>query len=58
MPSLDDSTPLTYVKKTKIFVETPIFTDAALRNISADEYKEVQAYLTIYPDAGDLIPGC
>jgi len=40
-----------------VFVETPIFTEAILKCLTEEEYKELQAVLLIHPQAGSLIPG-
>jgi len=49
---------MAYRSKTKVFVEMPTFTEAVVKHLPEDEYKEVQALLTTNPEAGHLIPGC
>jgi mRNA-degrading endonuclease RelE of RelBE toxin-antitoxin system len=56
--SLDHVTPMTYIEKTKVFVETPVFTEEMRRNLPETEYRDIQALLTVNPEAGALIPGC
>lgn len=41
-----------------MFVESPVFTKAAVKHLPDDEFGEVQALLSAHPDAGDLIKGC
>lgn len=55
---LDDHAPLAYIKNTKVFVETPVFTQGMRKYLPEDQYREVQILLTVNPEAGDLIPGC
>jgi mRNA-degrading endonuclease RelE of RelBE toxin-antitoxin system len=38
-------------------IETSIFTKQVRAALSDDEYRELQLYLVLQPDAGDLIPG-
>jgi len=38
-------------------IETSIFTKQVLAALSDDEYRAMQLYLLLRPDAGDLIPG-
>jgi len=40
-----------------IFIETIIFTKLLPKYLSDDEYRALQWYLLIYPDAGDLVRG-
>ena len=40
-----------------IFVETRLFTNRILDAMSGDEYAALQNHLSLYPDAGVLIPG-
>jgi len=40
-----------------IFIETTIFTKLLPKYLSDDEYRALQWYLLIYPDAGDLVRG-
>ncbi|WP_299030275.1 hypothetical protein [uncultured Thermanaerothrix sp.] len=39
------------------FIETSVFTRRILELLSDDEYRELQFFLSIRPDAGDIIPG-
>ncbi|HAD07583.1 MAG TPA: hypothetical protein DCE76_10550 [Anaerolineaceae bacterium] len=39
------------------FIETSVFTRRIVELLSDDEYRELQAYLFNFPDAGKLIPG-
>ncbi len=55
---IDKPTPLTYIERTKVFVEVPVFTDDALNNVPEDELRGIQSVLTVNPKAGTLIPGC
>lgn len=38
-----------------LFIETPIFTKLVQEYLTDDEYKELQAYITAIPEAGDVI---
>ena len=38
-------------------IETPIFTKQVRTAFPDDEYRELQLYLVLRPDVGDLIPG-
>ena len=49
---------MAYVKETKVFVETPVFTEAASKHLPDHEYRDLQAVLTVNPEAGVLIPRC
>jgi mRNA-degrading endonuclease RelE of RelBE toxin-antitoxin system len=40
-----------------LIVETPVFTKRVLEILTDDEYRELQYYITEYPEAGDVIPG-
>jgi len=40
-----------------VFVETPIFTRRVQRYMDDEEYGEMQAFLTLRPDAGNVIKG-
>ena len=40
-----------------IFVETPIFTKRVQQYMDEEEYGEMQAFLTLRPDAGNVIKG-
>jgi mRNA-degrading endonuclease RelE of RelBE toxin-antitoxin system len=40
-----------------IFIEITIFTKLLPKYLSDDEYRALQWYLLIYPDAGDLVRG-
>jgi hypothetical protein len=40
-----------------IFVETPIFTRRVQQFMDDEEYGEMQAFLTLRPDAGNVIKG-
>lgn len=39
------------------FVETPLFTRVIHDYLTDDEYAELQGFIGMYPEAGDLIPG-
>lgn len=54
---LDRSTPLKYIEKRMVFVESPVFTEAALKHLPDDEFTEIQTLLSAHPEAGDLIKG-
>jgi hypothetical protein len=56
--SIDSSTPLTYIETTKVFVETPVFTEDATKELLEKELRGVQILLTINPEAGKVVPGC
>ncbi|MDQ7784878.1 MAG: hypothetical protein RDU20_18490 [Desulfomonilaceae bacterium] len=55
---VDRSTPLTYIENTKVFVEMPIFTEDASKDLPEEELRGIQSLLTVNPRAGKLIPGC
>jgi mRNA-degrading endonuclease RelE of RelBE toxin-antitoxin system len=55
---LDIHTPLTYIEHTKVFIETSVFTEAMRKHLPENEFRNVQALLTVNPEAGDLIAGC
>jgi len=40
-----------------VFVETPIFTKRVQQYMDDEEYGEMQAFLTLRPDAGNVIKG-
>jgi mRNA-degrading endonuclease RelE of RelBE toxin-antitoxin system len=40
-----------------LIVETPVFTKRVLDILTDDEYRELQQFLSQYPDAGDVISG-
>lgn len=40
-----------------IIIETSIFTRQVQTLLDDDEYRRLQTFLAIRPDAGDLIPG-
>jgi len=54
---IDTSTPLTYIENTKVFVEIPVFTEDATKDLPEKELRGIQILLTVNPEAGDLIPG-
>jgi mRNA-degrading endonuclease RelE of RelBE toxin-antitoxin system len=56
--TVDEPTPLTYIKRTKVFVEVSAFTAAVLKHLPEEEYKDLQKLLAANPAAGDVIPGC
>lgn len=39
------------------FIETPIFTKEITKSISDKSYHKLQLFLSIFPDAGDIIKG-
>jgi hypothetical protein len=39
------------------FVETPLFTRVIHDYLTDDEYAELQGFIGMYPEAGDVIPG-
>jgi hypothetical protein len=39
------------------FIEAPIFTRFLSRYLGEDDYRKLQLYLALDPDAGDVIPG-
>ncbi|MGB6068390.1 MAG: hypothetical protein WBG50_26570 [Desulfomonilaceae bacterium] len=41
-----------------VFVESPVFTEAALKHLPDDELSEVQRLLSARPEAGDIMKGC
>lgn len=43
--------------KPVVFVETPIFTKRVQQYMDDEEYGEMQAFLTLRPDAGNVIKG-
>lgn len=47
---------MTY-NKLIVFIETSLFTKLVLTYLSDDEYKELQAFLIMHPDAGNIIRG-
>lgn len=55
---LANYTSMTHTEYTKVFVETSIFAEARAEHLTDDEFRRIQALLTINPGAGDLIPGC
>lgn len=40
-----------------LFIETSVFTKELPRHIDDDGYAALQAFLSVHPDAGDVIPG-
>ena len=40
-----------------IFIETTIFTKLLPKYLADDEYRALQWYLLVYPDAGDIVRG-
>jgi len=40
-----------------IFIETTVFTRQVLANLDEQEYRALQLYLALDPNAGDVIPG-
>ena len=40
-----------------MFLETPVFTKLVGQYLSDDEYRKLQEYLVLVPDAGDVIRG-
>lgn len=40
-----------------IFIETTIFTKLLPKYLNDDEYRALQWYLLVYPDAGDIVRG-
>ncbi len=46
---LDKSTSLKYMKRWIVFVEPPVFTEAALKHLPDDEFGEVQTLLSVIP---------
>ena len=40
-----------------IFIETTIFTKLLPKYLTDDEYRALQWYLLVYPEAGDLVRG-
>src|SRR5881397_3581534 len=39
------------------FIEAPLFTKMLPDYLGDDEYRELQLYLTVQPEAGEVIPG-
>jgi hypothetical protein len=39
------------------FIETPVFTEVLPDYLSDDEYRELQLFLTLQPEAGEVMPG-
>ena len=39
------------------FIEAPLFTQLLSRYLADDEYRRLQVYLALDPDAGDVMPG-
>lgn len=39
------------------FIEAPLFTQLLNRYLADDEYRRLQLYLALDPDAGDVMPG-
>lgn len=39
------------------FIETPVFTDLVSGLLSDDDYRDLQAFLLLNPEAGDVISG-
>jgi hypothetical protein len=39
------------------FIEAPLFTKMLPDYLGDDEYRELQLYLTVQPEAGELMPG-
>ncbi|HEV3456386.1 MAG TPA: toxin [Thermoanaerobaculia bacterium] len=39
------------------FIEAPLFTQLVSRYLADDEYRRLQLYLALDPDAGDIMPG-
>ncbi|MBI4962593.1 MAG: type II toxin-antitoxin system RelE/ParE family toxin [Desulfomonile tiedjei] len=46
------------MEHTKVFIEVPVFTEDARKNLREDELRAIQYVLTVNPKAGTLIPGC
>lgn len=42
---------MTYINYTKVFIETPALTEAGIKHLSEDEFRGVQALLTVNPEA-------
>jgi mRNA-degrading endonuclease RelE of RelBE toxin-antitoxin system len=40
-----------------VIIETPVFTRLVEKYLTSDDYRKLQEYLTLVPDAGDLIVG-
>jgi len=49
---------LKYIGNTKVFVEMPVFTEDASKDLSEDDLRSIQILLTIDPEKGSVIPGC
>ena len=43
--------------KKVVFIETPVFTAQVTKQISDEEYADLQNFLAAQPEAGSLIPG-
>lgn len=60
-PSHPSSDLFSYLRQWRIlimlFLETPVFTRRLKALVDDDHYQQLQALLTVRPDAGDLIPG-
>ena len=39
------------------FIETPVFTEVLQDYLSDDEYRELQLFLTLQPEVGEVMPG-
>jgi mRNA-degrading endonuclease RelE of RelBE toxin-antitoxin system len=40
-----------------LIVETPVFTRRVLETLTDDEYRDLQHFMAIHPEAGSTIPG-
>jgi hypothetical protein len=40
-----------------LIVEIPVFTKRVLETLTDDEYRELQHFMAVHPDAGSIIPG-
>jgi hypothetical protein len=40
-----------------LIVETPVFTKRVLEALADDEYRELQHFMAVHPEAGSIIPG-
>lgn len=40
-----------------IIIETPVFTQQVEKCLSSEEYRELQEYLSLFPEAGKMIQG-
>jgi hypothetical protein len=39
------------------FIEAPVFTEVLTDYLSDDEYRELQLFLAVQPEAGEVMPG-